>query len=755
MVISGLDMRGSVCLAMALAASAATGAGAGRHAVSLALHGRVDQFLVESGGERLREAAAYLAGRPALKPGVVLVDLHTGNGSAALTIRLADAIADLRAAGLESVALVHGPGSPATTLLALACDRLYMAEGSGLAAVDPGAFEPAGSAAQGRVLLDALRRYSKHRPRLAALYEGFVEPAGEVHAVELEGRGGQTAFYDAEGLARVRAEQGARIVRSERVAASGVRVALTAAGAARVGLSAGTLATAGAVATRLGVAGRDLRPLPPAGKAPKAAAAPAPARKPALKPVGTGDTVVVVLLHGAVGNAWMHALERHLMRIEALDPALVVFEIDTLGGGVGAALDISRAIFEMKKPRTVAYVNHKAISAGAIVSIACDEIVMQRGGVIGASQAVTGLPGQMKPVASEKLDSMLRAQVSSYCEGKFPSALVMAMITQELEVVEAVTADGRKEYMLGSEWENLTAEERERFVSHKTIDDANRLMTMNNQQALDRGFSRATVGGRREVLALYGLADHKVVTLDITWSEGIVRVLDALGPVLLVLGILGIIAEMKTPGFGVFGIAGVTLVSVFFLGKYVAGLAEMWEIALFALGVGLLAVELFVTPGFGVLGVAGILCMMSSLVLSLQSFGWPDTPFEWRLFERNLATVGGVVVATFISLVLVARHLHKVPYVGRLVLASPPASTAPTAVAESVSPMPSPAAAASRAAALVGRRGRATSLLRPAGRGEFDGEPLDVVTEGDFIHPGEPIEICQVRGNRVVVRRVP
>ena len=301
--------------------------------------------------------------------------------------------------------------------------------------------------------------------------------------------------------------------------------------------------------------------------------------------------------------------------------------------------------------------------------------------------------------------------------------------------------------------DGIPEQERERFATHKTIDDKETLVTMNATEALERGFSRATVQSREEVLELYGMAGRPVEVLDITWSEGIVRVLDALGPILLGLGILGIIIELKTPGFGVFGLVGITLVSIFFFGKYLAGLAEVWEMALFAVGIGLLAVEIFVTPGFGVIGVAGILCMVSSLVLSLQDFAWPGTTVEWGKVERNLATVSGVVVMTFIALVVVARHLHKAPYVGRLVLVSPRPSTSLTAVAGSVSPMPSAEEQQARADGLTGRRGLATTMLRPAGRAEFDGEPFDVVTEGDSINRGEPIEICEVRGNRIVVKR--
>jgi membrane-bound serine protease (ClpP class) len=54
---------------------------------------------------------------------------------------------------------------------------------------------------------------------------------------------------------------------------------------------------------------------------------------------------------------------------------------------------------------------------------------------------------------------------------------------------------------------------------------------------------------------------------------------------------------------------------------------------------------------------------------------------------------------------------------------------------------------------LVGRVGVAKTKLRPAGRAVFDGEPYDVVTQGDYIESGTEVEIVEVESNRIVVRK--
>ena len=55
----------------------------------------------------------------------------------------------------------------------------------------------------------------------------------------------------------------------------------------------------------------------------------------------------------------------------------------------------------------------------------------------------------------------------------------------------------------------------------------------------------------------------------------------------------------------------------------------------------------------------------------------------------------------------------------------------------------------------LGKRGRASSSLRPAGIAEIEGERVDVVSEGELIDAGQFVEVTRVDGNRIVVRRVP
>jgi len=758
-------MNRGLLLFACLTSMAAAATPSSRATAHIPLRGALNEFLVESLNERVQKARR--PGPPANRAADLIVfELATRPADLPDALAVADAIHKLRDQGVATAALVGKPGSASDTLLALACDQLFMADRAALEPIDPDAFASPPSDAR-RQLLAALARYSAWRPRTAPLYQAMADPEPEVHVIVFEGLESKPKFVSAADHRRLMATPPSPIVRSERVARAGTFPVLAAADALRIGLSSGTVNTVDILASRLDISPASLvtleqkvtpvaaQPPPAKGRAAKAASEPAPALKDSrIKPRAEGQ-VIFIPLDDMVGEGMRYSLARRLEMARKLFPALIVFEVNTYGGRLDSALSIANDIFAIEDPPTVAYVNSKAISAGALISIACDEIVMQSGGSLGDCQPVDT---SGKAVRSEKIDTVLRTRFRTFCDGKYPAALGQSMVTMEIEVYQLETRDGQREYVTDKEYQNLlrSPEELERYKNPKNakkIVHEDELLTMNDREALDYGFSRATVKSRQQVLELYGLADREIITFKWSWSEKLVQLLDRVGPLLLALGVLGIMIELKTPGFGIFGIIGLSLIGVFFFGKYTAHLAEVWEILLFFVGVLLLGIEIFVTPGFGVIGVAGLLCMVTSILLSLQHFAIPRTPLEYELFADNIVTVGIVALLIFAGAIGIARYLHRAPYLGKIVLPPPPSSTAPTAVSQAVSPPPAPQAQKERAQALVGRRGRAVTMLRPAGSAEFDGEPLDVVTQGDFIRPGEAIEICGVKGNRTIVRR--
>lgn len=729
---------------------AAAPEGQGRRAVHIALEGRLDDLRAEWFHERLREALRAPA------PELLIVELHTQPREAGPALAVAAALARLHEMGVQTAALVRGPGSASDTLVALACDRLLAAPDARLMPLVPDAFAPPASEAERAKLAEALEQFSARRARLRAFYRAMLDPALEVFQVVFEGREDQPVFYTGDAYRKL--EPGSYI-RSERAAAPGAPPRLGAADLERLGLSSGTVQNAEQAAARLGLSATDLVSLGPS-LPPEAATRPAPKGetphpKARARPAD-GRRVVVIPLDGMVGDGMLYSVRRRLATARGLSPALVVFEVNTRGGALEAAFRIGDLIHAITDFPTVAWVNREAMSAGSMISVACSEIVMQENSLLGDSAVVDGATGQM--VGSEKIDSYLRERFKNFGKGKYPGALIEAMITVDTEVYELETTDGRREYLTANEYQNLlrSPQDLARYTNARSaprVVEKGRLLTMNEERAQHYGFSSATIKSREELLDFYGLAGREVVTLKWTWSEQLVRWLDLAGPLLLTLGLLAIMLEFKMGGSGIFAVAGLALIAIFFLGKYAAGLAEIWEIVLFFLGLAMLAIEVFVTPGFGLLGISGLILMFVSVVLSLQGFVLPGTPGEVGDFRWSIGQVGLVALALLVAVMVMTRYLHRAPYLGKMILAAPPPSTARTAVTEGVSLPPSPEAEEERARGLIGRRGKAITPLRPAGRVELDGEPLDVVTAGDFVAEGESIEVAEVRGNRIVVRR--
>ncbi len=206
---------------------------------------------------------------------------------------------------------------------------------------------------------------------------------------------------------------------------------------------------------------------------------------------------------------------------------------------------------------------------------------------------------------------------------------------------------------------------------------------------------------------------------------------------LITIAMLGIILEMRTPGFGIPGGLGITSLALFFWGHWLVQLAGWEEVLIGVAGVLLLLLEVLVIPGFGVAGLLGIAAIVAALVLSLVGPGF-TTAFM-------LAAAGRVVLsmlaAIVISLILL-RYLPRLPFGRRLILRRD------LVAAEGW------ASAPESDTKWLGKTGRASTPLRPSGIADIDGTRVDVVSDGEHIDAGEMIRVTRVDGNRVVVRHI-
>jgi membrane-bound serine protease (ClpP class) len=411
--------------------------------------------------------------------------------------------------------------------------------------------------------------------------------------------------------------------------------------------------------------------------------------------------VVVVTIDGVIDLGLAPYLARALREADAAGAAAVVLEINTFGGRVDAAVAMRDTLVN-SPVRTVAFINQRAISAGALIALACNTIVMAPGATIGAAAPVTG---DAQP-AGEKSVSYVRKEFGATAEIRNrPPAFAEAMVD------DAVAIEG--------------------------VVDAGKLLTLTASEAVQHKVAEFTAPDLSSALQAAGLDGAEVRPVGETWAETVVRFLThpVISSLLMTIGLLGLIVEMRTPGFAVPGAIGLLSIGLFFWGHWIVQLAGWEELLLVGIGVVLLAVEVFVLPGTTVAGLAGVVALVAGLAMTLVGAGATVSTIIVALGRVALA----ILVAMLAAFALL-RALPRLPFGRQLVLQSDMPSTLGY-----VSPPEGDHA-------WLGRTGVATSPLRPAGIADVDGIRLDVVSEGAFVDVGTPIVITRVDGNRIVVR---
>lgn len=385
----------------------------------------------------------------------------------------------------------------------------------------------------------------------------------------------------------------------------------------------------------------------------------------------------------------------------------VIFEINTFGGRVDAAVVIRDALLNAPV-RTVAFVNKRAISAGALISLAAETIAMADGGTIGAATPVQmGQPGAPAQPVEEKTVSYVRKEFRATAESrKRPPLVAEAMVDADVAIPGLI--------------------------------EKGKLLTLTTEEALTHGVADFRANTVESVLDQLDLPGAQVKRVAPNWAENVVRFLThpVVSSLLITVAMLGIILELRTPGFGVPGGLGVASLALFFWGHWIVQLAGWEELLLVGAGLVLLVLELFVIPGFGIAGTLGIVALLAGLSLSVIGTG-----ASW---EFILGAVGRVVFSLLLAVLaslLMLRVLPHLPFGRRLIL--------DTGLGTDAGYTSTP----ERDRSWMGKRGIAHSPLRPAGIAEIEGERVDVVSEGDLIEAGQPIEVVRVDGNRIVVRR--
>jgi len=472
----------------------------------------------------------------------------------------------------------------------------------------------------------------------------------------------------------------------------------------------------------------------------------------------------VIVCKGMIDDGLFKSIQRRTQMALDADVEYLIYEIQTYGGLVQSADDISKYfILDIgKRAHTVAYVTTEAISAGAMISVSCQDIIMLENTTIGDCAPIM-LGGKLEGVEREKTESFIRVLFTRASEENgYPAALLKAMVTMQIKVYRI---------------ENLQTGEYEFFEDERLPDDPNvydienkklivkddELLTLTASQALEYGIARAQVKDRAGALDF--LAERDGVTfagepilLETNWSEEMVRWLNspAVMAVLVMLAMLGVYIEFNTPGLGLPGLAAVTCFVIIVGSKYLVGMANWVEVVLFAVGILLLLVEIFILPGFGIAGFSGIACIFVGLFGMLvknppDEFPWPQGAIAWSDFTSGVLALCLGIVGFAILAWLIAKYLPKTENELLSGLFLVPAARGQGGTSRLS--MTTPPESETRSVE-VGDAGRVVLTLRPTGKARFGDAIVDVVAEAEFLDKGTKVDIIEIHGNRVVVKAV-
>ena len=464
--------------------------------------------------------------------------------------------------------------------------------------------------------------------------------------------------------------------------------------------------------------------------------------------------VYVIDIRNEIGSGLGTYISEGIQEAEEAGADAIVFDVDTPGGRVDSAVNIIRAIQETQIP-TIAFVNRQAISAGAMISIACNQIVMTSGGTIGDSAPVNVQGQEVGEKAISYIQGTIRATAER--ENRNPD-IAEAMVDKELVLVKL--RDGQIIKLLPEEYAMREEEGEEMEI----LCAQGKLLTLSTRQALEYRFADAQAETLTELLAQYEIVEvagtkmplteeaimqrqreygvsqvNRLKTLSdarVTLADRVVFFLTNpfISSLLLSLGLLGIFIEIRSPGFGVPGFIGLLCVGLFFGGHMLLKIGAEWAFLLFLIGVGLIVLEIFVIPGFGVAGILGIIMMLGSVFFVFDKVHEFSTAVLW-LSISVILTSGLVILAAF--------FLPETRLFQRFALAT---------VMDTE--MGYHSSSAENFQAYLGQSGTALTPLRPSGTARIGDKRVDVVTVGDFIAQDSSVKVVEVEGPKVFVEAV-
>ena len=456
-----------------------------------------------------------------------------------------------------------------------------------------------------------------------------------------------------------------------------------------------------------------------------------------------------IKIDGPLDTVKVNYLARRVEQARQERVNLIFFQIDSPGGLDSAADGLADLISSITDMKTVAYIDDRAKGVAALLPLACRDIVFKKTAEMGdVRQLLTGRNNRPENLSDAQVQ-VLTKKASFLAKKKgHPAAIAQAMVDPNTEVVEAQDQQtGATKLMLREEAEA----DRNRFQGVQVRKERGSILTLKADEAASFGMGQV-VNTEEELKSLYGLRG-KIIRIDgPSWVDSLVNVLTDpyVSWLLLFVGIFMLVIELKLPGIGLPAITSALAFLLFFWSHYLSGTADQLEIILFLVGMVCLGLELFVFPGFGVFGMTGILLMLCSIVMASHTFVWPTQDYEYREMGFTLLQLVGAMVAVAAGALALARYLPSIPLLNRLVLKPEPWTGFETEDPTAKPPMEG----YESLGFLIGETGRTTSPLRPTGKARFGNMLLDVTADSFYVEPDTLVEVVEVQGTRVIVKKL-
>lgn len=434
-----------------------------------------------------------------------------------------------------------------------------------------------------------------------------------------------------------------------------------------------------------------------------------------------------------IARARFEFMSRTLERCTAEGAEAVIFDLDTPGGLLWDTVDLMMNDLQQLKPRSFAFVNKRALSAGAMIAVATDGIYMAPTSTAGAATPIYGGAQEMGDAERAKMNSATMGMARAVAKRK----------GHDPRVIEAMIDMSR-----------------ELKVGDLELDTKDSILTLDAQEAilkLDNGkpvFAKGIVDSLEDIKKAEGLKGE-LVTAEPTGFENIAIWVTRYAALLILIGVAGGYLEMQTPGFGIPGFVSIAAFSLFFFGHYVAGSLVGQETAvvaaLFVIGILLLIIELAVFPGLFVPGILGFVLVMVALVYTMSAWEMPTLPgttpaegesasgFDIQVYAIGLRNFALGILGAGLIILAVFRFLPQTTPFQKLVLAS--AIDGGDAIPK-------------RQTLVVGDVGQTCSALRPYGTVQFGEERLEAMVEGGYLPTGMEVRVREIQGPKIIVEPV-